>query len=139
MPSKNQYKKVVNFLCELKETCKEWPEVIIAREFNTIKTPSDYNDMKCFGGKSFFSMKPNGNVTPCSYIDDIICGNVTKQSIAEIWNSKKMLDFSKDFCPKTCQYAETCRGGCKAVSYLLENEISCDPYCFVEMLNSKQE
>lgn len=53
MPSKNQYRKAVNFLCGLKETCKEWPEVIIAREFNTIKTPSDYNDMKCFGGKSF--------------------------------------------------------------------------------------
>lgn len=137
MPSRKEYRDAVNLLFGLKNRCREWPEVIVAREFNMIKTPSDYNDMKCFGGKSFISLKPDGSVTPCSYIDDIICGNVTKQTIEEIWNSKSMLDFSKDICPETCQHAETCRGGCKAVSYLLDNKISCDPYCFVEMLNSK--
>jgi len=103
----------------------------VAREFNLIKDKKDYNDMQCFGGKSFFSLKANGDVTPCSYIDDLICGNILKDRIKDIWNSAKMIEFSRDCYDKECKFADKCRGGCKAVSYHLNKRISCDPYCWL--------
>ncbi|MEK6864815.1 MAG: radical SAM protein [Nanoarchaeota archaeon] len=128
---KEEYRKAVLELLGYKEQSKE-PEIIIAREFDLIHEPSDYNDMQCFGGKSFFSLKPNGDVTPCSYITDIVCGNITRDSLESIWNSEKMIAFSRDYYDTNCSICGKCKGGCKAISYFMEKEIKCDPYCWVK-------
>ncbi len=142
------YNNVVNELLEYKELRNSSPELIVAREFDKIHQNTDYNDMQCFGGKSFLSLKPNGNITPCSYIDDIVCGNILKDDINEIWNSKEMLDFTKECYDTSCLFSTNCKGGCKAVSYFTKRNNSqeiktnleitksqrqdindCDPYC----------
>ncbi|MBU4502150.1 MAG: radical SAM protein [Nanoarchaeota archaeon] len=130
--SKEDYKEAVLRLLDYKEECDISPEIIVAREFDMIKVPCDYNDMQCFGGKSFLSLKPNGDVTPCSYTYDIVCGNITEDSVEDIWNSEKMLEFSKDYYDCECQYADKCKGGCKAVSHFMKKEFDCDPYCWVK-------
>jgi radical SAM protein with 4Fe4S-binding SPASM domain len=133
--SKEDYKEAILKLLKLKETQKPNPEIIVAREFNLIKEPLDYNDMQCVGGKSFLSMKPNGDITPCSYLyRNFICGNITKDKIEDIWMSRSMVEFSEDYLNPSCQYVKKCRGGCKAITYRLtrSREKSCDPYCWVK-------
>ncbi|MBU0666867.1 MAG: radical SAM protein [Nanoarchaeota archaeon] len=130
--SKKDYETTINKLLEMKNNYAESPEIIVAREFNLIKTPKDYNDMQCFGGKSFFSLKPNGMVTPCSYIDNIDCGNIKTLSVGEIWNNPKIVEFSEDCYDKNCLFGDKCFGGCKALNYKLTNNPGCDPYCWVK-------
>lgn len=130
--SKEEYKNAVVKLLEMKARYDSKPEIIVAREFDLIKTPSDYNDMQCFGGKTALSLKPNGDVTPCSYIHHIICGNVTRDNVENIWDSKEMLCYATDCYKKECEHAEKCRGGCKSASYFMTGKFDCDPYCWVD-------
>jgi len=129
MLSPVEYREAVDLLMGLKSN--DSPEVIVAREFDLIGVHKDYNDMQCFGGRSFMCIKPNGDVTPCSYIDDWVCGNVLSDFLDDIWNSHRMIDFSKGVF-SGCDYFERCGGGCKAVSYRLGNLWGCDPYCWVD-------
>jgi AdoMet-dependent heme synthase len=131
MLSKENYKNAVFSLLTYGEKI-EVPEIIVAREFDLIQKEKDYNDMQCFGGKSFLSLKPDGSITPCSYIDNIICGNIFEEKIEKIWNSEKMIDFAKDCFDASCKYSKNCKGGCKAVMYKLENKIQCDGYCWIK-------
>jgi len=127
-----EYRETLDELVRLKSEYRS-PEVVIAREFNMIHEPADYNDMQCFGGKSFISLKPNGDITPCSYISDWVCGNIVTDGIEKTWNSPKMKAFTADCHDASCAFAEKCRGGCKAISYFLKNkEMACDPYCWVK-------
>ncbi|HJX05563.1 MAG TPA: radical SAM protein [Candidatus Nanoarchaeia archaeon] len=141
--SKENYKLATQKLLAYKTEQKSKPEIIVAREFDLIEQPADYNDMQCFGGKSFASMKPNGDITPCSYLytaeyGDFVCGNIKKNNIENIWNSEKMVKFSKDYENPACDYADKCRGGCKAIGYRLSRlGVTCDPYCWV--MNNKDE
>ncbi len=130
--SPKMYAQAVQELLQYKQELDISPEIIVAREFDQIKIPSDYNDMQCFGGRSFFSLKPDGKITPCSYLDDLVCGNILQDSVEQIWNSPVMLDFTKDSYDSQCGYAEKCRGGCKAVSYRLGMPAACDPYCWIK-------
>lgn len=132
--SKEEYKNAVIKLLEMKAQCDVKPEIIVAREFDLIKTPMDYNDMQCFGGKTMLSLKPDGDVTPCSYIHHIICGNVTKDSIGKIWGSKEMACYATDCYDASCEHAEKCRGGCKSASYFMTGKFGCDPYCWVKKI-----
>lgn len=129
--TKKEYRIAVSQMLEFKRKT-DVPEVVVAREFDIIEVPSDYNDMQCFGGKSFLSLKPDGSITPCSYMNDFVCGNITRETIEEIWNSEKMIEFSKDYHDTNCIHGEKCRGGCKAISYFLNKEFGCDPYCWVK-------
>ncbi|MBI4447777.1 radical SAM protein [Candidatus Woesearchaeota archaeon] len=125
------YKGVVDYL--LGEKKDEKPEIIVAREFNYICSPVDYNDMQCVGGKTFISIKANGDVTPCSFISHMVAGNLSINSLDEILNSKVMEKFAniKSYDPN-CSFSESCMGGCKAAAYHSKKEFCCDPYCWVK-------
>ncbi|MBU1198947.1 MAG: radical SAM protein [Nanoarchaeota archaeon] len=129
---KEEYKQIITNLLDYKENNRTQTEIIVAREFDLIKVPSDYNDMQCFGGKSFVSMKPNGDITPCSYIDDLVVGNIIEDRIEEIWNNPVLINFSQDYHNPSCIYAQKCRGGCKAITYKLNKQSRCDLYCWVK-------
>lgn len=131
MLERSEYKAAAKKLLELKRKNKSDLEIIIAREFDCISENPDYNDMQCFGGKSFLSMKPNGDITPCSYIGGILCGNILRVTMEEIWNNKEMASFGEDCYDKNCPAGEKCRGGCKAISYYIKGSFSCDPYCWI--------
>ncbi|MCX6238431.1 MAG: radical SAM protein [Bacteroidia bacterium] len=52
------------------------------------------NRAKCSGGRSSIAIAPNGDVTLCEQMpleQEYIVGNLKTQSIAEIWNSERML------------------------------------------------
>ncbi len=74
----------------------------------------------CLGGIGFCFISHTGIVQPCGFLD-LNCGDVTKNSFAEIWNNSDILlslrnyDKLKGKCGK-CEFKRVC-GGCRARAY----------------------
>ena len=88
----------------------------------------------CTAGDSLITVQPNGDLYPCRRMP-IIAGNLTKQSLTELYYESEILrtlrDRTKlsDRC-QSCLYATFCRGGLKCLSYAItKNPFSPDPAC----------
>jgi len=74
----------------------------------------------CLGGIGFCFISHTGVVQPCGFLD-LNCGDVTKNSFAEIWDnsdiflSLRNFDKLKGKCG-VCEYKKVC-GGCRARAY----------------------
>jgi len=74
----------------------------------------------CGAGRLYCAIQPNGDVTPCVFIPQLIVGNIREKTFSEIWHTTKIFkDFQvrtnlKGSCAK-CEYNKIC-GGCRARS-----------------------
>ncbi len=74
----------------------------------------------CLGGTSFCFISHTGIIQPCGFLD-LNCGDITKNSFADIWwhseifNSLRDFDNLKGKCG-VCEYKAVC-GGCRARAY----------------------
>jgi AdoMet-dependent heme synthase len=74
----------------------------------------------CLAGKRYCRIYPTGDVTPCPYLP-LTIGNVTKTSLAEIWQNSAVLndlrnpDLLEGKCG-ACEFRRVC-GGCRARAY----------------------
>jgi radical SAM protein with 4Fe4S-binding SPASM domain len=74
----------------------------------------------CLGGISFCFISHVGQVQPCGYLE-LDCGNVQKQSFADIWENSEVFRNLRDLskyggkCGK-CEFIKVC-GGCRARAY----------------------
>lgn len=70
----------------------------------------------CTAGQTFCTIDPWGNVRPCNHAKAVV-GNLLKNTIDSIWNSKKMLDWRDAYNESclSCAAFGQCRGGCKAL------------------------
>jgi AdoMet-dependent heme synthase len=87
----------------------------------------------CLGGIGFCFISHTGVVQPCGFLD-LNCGNVTKDSFAEIWNhsdiflSLRNFDNLKGKCGE-CAYKKVC-GGCRARAYEATGDyLAQEPLC----------
>ncbi|MCD4781790.1 MAG: radical SAM protein [Candidatus Omnitrophica bacterium] len=75
----------------------------------------------CLGGYYVYSIKVDGTITPCPFMQDIKLGNILKNnfwdSIAQKCNNSQMKTFLSipDEC-QDCRYKNYCGGGCRAVN-----------------------
>jgi len=90
----------------------------------------------CGAARCYCSLQPNGDITPCVYIPHRVVGNVTHQSIREIWQTNayfdKLTDRSNlgDHCG-ACDYRPVC-GGCRARADAYTGDILAgDPGCIL--------
>jgi radical SAM protein with 4Fe4S-binding SPASM domain len=97
-----------------------------------------HNAVGCHAGTFYFSLRPNGDVYPCTFLP-IKVGNVREQSLADIWYKSKTLntlrnrDNLKGNCG-TCQYKATC-GGCRGRAYACTGDyLETDPVCLKDLL-----
>ncbi|MEM2137004.1 MAG: SPASM domain-containing protein [Candidatus Methanomethylicia archaeon] len=88
----------------------------------------------CGAGRIYCALQPEGTVTPCVFIPNIILGNIRKRKFKDIWNYTPILrkfqnkDIFKGNCGK-CGYRYIC-GGCRARAYAYFNDITApDPGC----------
>lgn len=97
----------------------------------------------CWCG-SFYSVNPEGEVSPCALLSDHISGgNVLLQDLKEILFHSEVfqrITDRKNFggkCGK-CRYRFTC-GGCRAMAYYHNNDLyGEDPTCFIDELSEEE-
>ncbi len=92
----------------------------------------------CHAGIFYFSLRPNGDVFPCTFLP-VKVGNIREQSLTDIWRNSKVLKELRDRsllkgkCG-ACEYRETC-GGCRGRAYACTGDyLETDPICLQELL-----
>ncbi len=96
-----------------------------------------YRGFGCTGGHVYCYVNAAGDVKPCSFLpDDMIAGNIkAEQSFRDIWLNSKVFTSIRglagnDSC-QSCNYYNSCRGGCRARAALAGNIEEIDPACFL--------
>ncbi len=92
----------------------------------------------CLGGISFCFISHVGQVQPCGYLE-LNCGNVEKQSFADIWVNSEVFRHLRDFskyggkCGQ-CEFIKVC-GGCRARAYEATGDyLAEEPLCLYQPL-----
>ena len=87
----------------------------------------------CLGGIGFCFISHRGDVQPCGYLT-LDCGNVRKQSFADIWSTAEVFTTLRDYdklegkCGE-CEYKRVC-GGCRARAFEATGEyMNEEPLC----------
>ena len=62
-----------------------------------------HNGIGCHAGNMYFSLRPNGDIYPCTFLP-IKVGNIREQSLSEIWRNSKVLN--------TLRQRQTLKGKC---------------------------
>lgn len=94
----------------------------------------------CSAGKGVLGIRSDGKVQGCLsiYQDEFTEGDLRKQSLKEIWNSRKLCRWNnrinrylslKGFCKK-CEYGLVCLGGCSDIAYSLTGKVGENPQCY---------
>jgi len=90
----------------------------------------------CLGGISFCFISHIGQVQPCGYLE-LDCGNVQKQSFAEIWENSEVFRNLRDLskyggkCGR-CEFIKVC-GGCRARAYEATGDyLAEEPLCLYQ-------
>jgi radical SAM protein with 4Fe4S-binding SPASM domain len=136
-PNSIEYWQAHKKLLELRNKSPKM-EVYVAREFNEICEQKDRFDSECFGGRTVASIRANGDVSPCSYFPNLVIGNLKAQTMQELWNSPRMLEFASEvYGDSDCPFFKNCQGGCKAVSFYINGRGGCDPYCWIKFKERK--
>jgi len=102
------------------------------------------NDLACFYHKNHCSIKANGDVVPCGYLDDIVSGNVKNEGLKKSWESKTMQGIKnirisevKDCC--NCEFLHYCGTGCRAIARQIKGSLFAkDPYACQQVPFFKQ-
>jgi radical SAM protein with 4Fe4S-binding SPASM domain len=87
----------------------------------------------CMAGTQYCRITPNGDVTPCPYMD-LVVGNVLDQSFTEIWETAPELLELRDLSKLkgrcgACEFKELC-GGCRCRAYADSGDyLQEDPAC----------
>ncbi len=94
----------------------------------------------CLGGTGFCFISHTGIVQPCGFLD-LDCGDVTKQSFADIWRTSKIFTNLRNFknlkgkCG-ACEYKAVC-GGCRARAYEATGDyLAEEPLCSYQPISS---
>jgi radical SAM protein with 4Fe4S-binding SPASM domain len=92
----------------------------------------------CHAGILYFSLRPNGDVYPCTFLP-IKVGNIREQTLIDIWRNSPVLrelrnrEFLKGKC-RECGYRETC-GGCRGRAYACSGDyLETDPICMKDLM-----
>ncbi|MFW6335257.1 MAG: heme b synthase, partial [Desulfosalsimonas sp.] len=95
----------------------------------------------CLGGTSFCFISHRGVVQPCGFLD-VNCGDVTRDSFADIWRNSEVFASLRDFdrlkgkCG-ICEYRRVC-GGCRARAYEATGDwLAEEPLCSYEPAGKK--
>ncbi len=123
-----------------------YPEIAAEMHKNHGTKPKDllikefwvHNGVGCHAGILYFSLRPNGDIYPCTFLP-IKAGNIRKQSLASIWHNSTVLNTLrqrqklKGKCGG-CEFRETC-GGCRGRAYACTGDyLESDPVCLRELM-----
>ena len=97
-----------------------------------------HNPIGCHAGIAYFSLRPNGDIYPCTFLP-IKVGNIREKSLTDIWLNSPFLkqlrqrSQLKGKCGE-CEYKNTC-GGCRGRAYACTGDyFESDPVCLKDLL-----
>lgn len=97
-----------------------------------------YAPVGCHAGIMYFSLRPNGDVYPCTFLP-IKIGNIREHGLIDIWRNSAVLkqlrnrELLKGECG-LCDYKYTC-GGCRGRAYACYNDfLETDPICMKDLM-----
>jgi len=107
----------------------------IAYEMNPESALVKYYSGGCPAGTNYCRITPEGNVTPCPYMDTS-CGNLKEKSFEEIWNNSGILKELRESELKgrcgECEFESMCKG-CRARAYVTTgDQMAEDSWCDYE-------
>ncbi|MCX8150731.1 MAG: radical SAM protein [Candidatus Bathyarchaeota archaeon] len=126
-----------------------YPEIASAMHKANDTKPKDlllkefwvHNAVGCHAGILYFSLRPSGDVYPCTFLP-VKVGNVREQSLSDIWHNSKVLNelrqrcLLKNACGK-CEYRENC-GGCRGRAYACTGDyLESDPLCLRDLMQEE--
>jgi heme b synthase len=134
------HQESLNCSIQLKATCApHYFRVLHQKKGKQRKKPTGhFHEMTrgCLGGISFCFISHVGQIQPCGYLE-LDCGNVQKQSFAEIWKNsdvfKNLRNLSK-YSGKCghCEFIKVC-GGCRARAYEATGDyLAEEPLCLYQ-------
>lgn len=91
----------------------------------------------CMAGTEYCRITPEGNVTPCPYMD-VVAGNIRSQSFTEVWNTSSVFKDLRDLSKLkgrcgACEFNELC-GGCRCRAYSATGDyLAEDPACTYQL------
>ncbi|MBO6573896.1 MAG: radical SAM protein [Rhodothermales bacterium] len=90
----------------------------------------------CMAGTEYCRITPEGNVTPCPYMD-LVAGNVRDQGFTAVWDTSSVLLDLRDTARLkgkcgSCEFSELC-GGCRCRAYAASGDhLAQDPACMYQ-------
>jgi radical SAM protein with 4Fe4S-binding SPASM domain len=154
--SQTQRESLIKYLQQMQETNEMvftmsgglplYPEIVSEMHKMNATKPRDLllkqfwinASVGCHAGVLYFSLRPNGDVYPCTFLP-VKVGNIREQSLADIWRNSKVLNelrersMLKGKCGE-CEYRETC-GGCRGRAYACSGDyLETDPVCLRDLL-----
>ncbi len=89
----------------------------------------------CSCGSSSIRVGANGDLSPCTFLGNMVLGNALCDDLPAIWKSHPLLHEIRSRSPvgkcKGCVVWDTCRGGCYASAYLEHSVFGApDPQCW---------
>jgi len=113
---------------------RQHPQANITIGLNVALVPIDIEGhLLCPWAQSMIGIGPTGIASLCHVTNrfpDFIFGDLTKESLADIWTKNEQLKKFRSFNPDTlkgvcgnCQAREICRGGCRLDAYLSFGDI----------------
>jgi len=127
--SKYLTKLLKKFLMNVKKTEKGVIVPLDLRISNIFKTEMltktikgySKNDSSCDYQRERITIKPNGDIVPCGLLINQVYGNIKKNDIKSVWNSKnlqkiKNIPIKKIVECDKCKYKSLCGGGCRTNS-----------------------
>ncbi len=96
-------------------------------------------ELGCAAGRSQLVIDAHGKVFPCPFLHEHPAGDLTHQSLEEIWNDAEILESFRRIRPAelkggctSCQYlGNGCKGGCRASAYAFTGDLWAeDPLCW---------
>ena len=88
----------------------------------------------CPAGKGVVALMPDGGVTPCNFMPELVLGNIREKPVEEI--NKTLSEFLGDKPARepchSCRWVTIC-GGCRAKAYyMLGDARDADPTCLIQ-------
>lgn len=123
-----------------------YPEIVSQMHKSSGTRPKDlllkefwvHAPIGCHAGVMYFSLRPNGDVYPCTFLP-VKVGNIREQTLIDIWRNSPILnelrhrEFLKGECGK-CSYREQC-GGCRGRAYACSGDyLETDPICMKDLM-----
>ncbi|MDD3900679.1 MAG: radical SAM protein [Fermentimonas sp.] len=90
---------------------------------------------ECSCSESTIRIASNGDISPCTFLSNLVVGNAYRDNIEGIWNNSPKLCEIRNRTPKgkckNCNVWDICKGGCFASAYLSNGDFGMpDPQCW---------